>query len=94
MNSSESAEQRWPESRFELIELASVNDPRNYFACVERLSGISRYDAIDFAGVITGHFRRRSFQPPELAPIEVANDATHSRECIVVVLSEVVCDTG
>ena len=85
--------QRISPQRFELVESAAVEQPRNDFARVVGLFGVDRYDAIELNRVVTWCAGRQRRHHGRLGR-QAGDDLTQHGQRLVLVLGQVVADPG
>ena len=84
------SDQRGAISRLEFVEITAVNHARNDLAHVKGLARIHGDHAVQFGSVKQGCTRRRQQELLLFYPIEVRHCRTRQRQCVHVVVGQVV----
>ena len=87
------AHQRLAVARPEFVELAGVDDARNDLANVEGRASALRHDTVELGRIVDGGTAGVA-RGGRSAAVEVGHDAAHARQCVVIVIGEVVGDAG
>ncbi len=91
---SETADDRRPVARLELVEIGAIDEAGDDLANVEGFPGVGRDHAIQFVDRVDRFARFGEAQRRTLAPVEVADDAAGNRQRMRVVLRVVIDDAG
>ena len=90
----ETADQRRTKAGLELMELRAIDDAGDDLAHIKRLARVHRDHPIQLARLVFRRLRRLHHARGRLGAIEGDCDLTHQRQCVQIVLRQVIGHTG
>ena len=90
----EARDERGAVAGLELLEPAAVDEPGDHLADVVRGAGVGGHDVVDALPGVRRRLGRGNVPRPGRPGAEARDDGAHDRQGVLVVLGEVVGDTG